>query len=205
MDLVLEIADHLFLDKVYAKLIPASAFAGSVNSTLLSVASSLNSSLPVLTAGEPSLSAWSNIISYLPHPPLPEIFAPAVSSAPQVSAWPRDYIPRQLLSLLMITLIGIHVLYFLFAGLSYKFIFNHEMMKHPKFLKNQIKLEIESSLRAFPVMTVYTLPWFLAEVRGYSQLYTNVNEYGWGYMAFSIILYVAPLYCLSFKAESIPQ
>lgn len=105
-----------------------------------------------------------------------------------MSAWPRDYIPRQIISLFTITLIGIHVLYFVFAWLSYRFIFNHDMMKHPKFLKNQIKLEIQSSVQAFPTMILLTLPWFLAEVRGHSRLYEDVNEYGWGYLFFSIFL-----------------
>ncbi|KAF9223437.1 hypothetical protein BS17DRAFT_781852 [Gyrodon lividus] len=108
-----------------------------------------------------------------------------ISFTPQ-SAWPRDHIPRQLLSLSVITLIGIHFLYFIFAGLSYQFIFNHDMMQHPRFLKNQIKLEIQASLQAFPAMTLLTLPWFQAEVMGYSRLYDNVDEYGWLYLGFSI-------------------
>ncbi|KAG2347713.1 C5-sterol desaturase [Suillus weaverae] len=102
------------------------------------------------------------------------------------SAWPRDYIPRQVVSLSVITLLGIHCLYFLFAWLSYKFIFNHEMMRHPRFLENQVKQEIQCSLRAFPTMTLLTLPWFQAEVMGYSKLYDNVEEYGWAYFALSV-------------------
>ena len=86
------------------------------------------------------------------------------------------------------TLIGIFLLYFVFATLSFWFIFNHEMMKHPRFLKNQVKLEIQSSLKAFPGMIALTLPWFLGEVRGYSRLYDDVSEYGWGYLVFSIFL-----------------
>jgi lathosterol oxidase len=42
---------------------------------------------------------------------------------------PREYIRRQLISLSVITLIGIHVLYFLFAWIPHQFIFYHEMMK----------------------------------------------------------------------------
>ena len=126
-------------------------------------------------------------VSSLPHPPLPAVSltSPEFST---LSAWPRDYIPRQLLSLATITLLGIVVLYFLFAYLSYKYIFNHEMMKHPRFLKNQIKLEIQSSLKAFPLMILLTLPWFMGEIRGYSKLYDNVEDYGWGYFFFSIFL-----------------
>ena len=107
---------------------------------------------------------------------------------PASSAWPRDYIPRQLLSLSVITLLGIFFLYFTFAGLSYQYIFNHDMMQHPKFLKNQVKLEIQSSMRAFPMITLLTLPWFQAEVMGYSKLYADVDQYGWTYFFASIAM-----------------
>ena len=109
-------------------------------------------------------------------------------SFPSISAWPRDYMPRQLLSLCVITLIGVHVLYFLFAGFSYKFIFNHDMMRHPRFLNNQVKLEIQTSLRAFPVMMLLTLPWFQAEVMGYSKMYDGLDTYGYWYLVASVPL-----------------
>jgi hypothetical protein len=126
----------------------------------------------------PRLHASATNASAIFHPstsPLP------VATFPASSAWPRDYIPRQLLSLSVITLVGIHGLYFIFAGLSYKFIFNHDMMRHPRFLKNQIKLEIQCSLKAFPGMMLLTLPWFQAEVMGYSRLYNDIGKYGWFY------------------------
>ena len=43
-------------------------------------------------------------------------------------------------------------------------------------------------MRAFPGMIVLTLPWFVAEVRGHTKLYDDVEEYGWGYLFFSIPL-----------------
>lgn len=191
MDLVLRLADDYVLDKAWAYLVPVSAFAGTVNSTLLSSASSLNASYPLLSASSSSGSTWSHLVSHLPHPPLPDelLLSPAVSDVPLISAWPRDYIPRQLISLAAFTFVGIHLLYFLFAWLSFRYIFNHEMMKHPKFLKDQIKQEIVCSLKAFPGMILLTIPWFLGEVRGYSKMYENVEEYGWGYLFFSIFLY----------------
>ena len=185
MDIVLRLADESVLDRAWAALLPVSAFT-----TATSNAAGLHnvSSHVSLPASQPS--AWSQLISYIPHPPLPNEFltAPLVDKAVVASAWPRDYLPRQLISLTALTVIGIHVLYFLFAGLSYKYIFNHEMMKHPRFLKDQVKLEIQCSLKAFPGMIALTVPCFLAEVRGYSKLYDNVSEYGWGYFFFSIFL-----------------
>lgn len=93
-----------------------------------------------------------------------------------------------MISVTILTVLGIHALYFIFAGLSYYFIFNHEMMKHPKFLKNQVRQEIQSSLRGFPGMTALTLPVFMAEVRGYSQMYDDVDKYGWTYLVLSVPL-----------------
>jgi hypothetical protein len=104
--------------------------------------------------------------------------------------FPREYIPRQLISLCLITLIGIHVLYFLFAWISYRFIFNHEMMEHPKFIKDQVKLEIQTSLRTFPAITLLTIPWFQAEVMGYSKMYDGLNTYGYFYLFSSALLFV---------------
>ncbi|KAJ7765022.1 fatty acid hydroxylase [Mycena maculata] len=175
MDFVLDILDTYALDAVYAKIIPLSAFAAPESHR------SHNASA---TAFLPAPSQWSKIVSFLPRPPLSidDTSYSTLSSSLQISAWPRDYIPRQIISLAIFTLIGIHFLYFVFAGLSYKFIFNHEMRKHPRFLKSQEKLEIQSSLRAFPVITLLTLPWFLAEVRGYSMLYDGLDTYGYFYL-----------------------
>ena len=185
MDLVLRLSDDLILDNVWAKLVPLSAFTNSPG-----VFQSLNSSMVHPVAH--STSTWSQFIARLPHPPfttddLASLYSPSRPMS-QLSAWPREYLPRQILSLSAITLIGIHIIYFLFAGLSYKFIFNHDMMRHPRFLKNQVKLEIQTSLWSFPSMTLLTLPWFLAEVLGYSKLYDGLDTHGYFYLFASVPL-----------------
>lgn len=184
MDLVLNICDDYLFDKVWASLVPLSAFTDSY--------ASLNSSFVLPVAN--SASTWAQVVARLPHPPiqandLASLYSSAAATPiAHLSAWPRDYIPRQLVSLSIITLLGIHVLYFLFAWMSYKYIFNHDMMRHPRFLKDQIKLEIQCSLRAFPGMTLMTLPWFQAEVMGYSKLYDRLDEYGYFYLFASVPL-----------------
>ncbi|RDB25784.1 Lathosterol oxidase [Hypsizygus marmoreus] len=186
MDLVLDILDDVVLDKVWANLVPLSAFSnvyGAVNNTLV---------MPVASS---TVSAWSQVVARLPHPPIPaddlaSLYSSTAIPMSQLSAWPREYIPRQLLSLTAITLIGVHILYFLFAGLSYYFIFNHDMMRHPRFLKNQVKQEIQCSLRAFPGMMLLTLPWFQGEVMGYSQLYEGLDKYGYFYLVASVPLFL---------------
>ncbi|CAG8718361.1 25909_t:CDS:2 [Dentiscutata erythropus] len=65
-----------------------------------------------------------------------------------------------------------------------------QLMKHPKFLKNQIRKEITLSVTGFPLTSLVTVPWFLGEVRGYSKLYDDINDYGFLYGIFSIILYL---------------
>lgn len=182
MDLVLDICDELILDRLWSSLVPASAFLNIPQKTAYPLNSTLvPSPLP--------RTAWASFVSSLslPHPPLSvsSNFTSFASSS-RTSAWPRDYILRQTLSLSLISFVGIIVLYFLFAGFSYYFIFNHDMMRHPRFIKNQVKLEIVTSLGSFPGMTALTVPCFLGEVRGYSRLYNNVDEYGWAYFFFSI-------------------
>lgn len=195
MDLLLGLCDNLFLDRVWSALVPLSAFTDPSTEPFYS----LNSSLPAKLSLPLSLgSSWSHLVSIsrLPHPELPLINSTGsfqFADPSYLSAWPRDYIPRQLLSITFLALIGSHLLYFTFATFSYYFIFNHDTMRHPKFLKNQVRLEIECSLRAFPGMTLLMLPWFQAEVMGYSKLYDDVSEYGWGYLIFSVLWYVTSL------------
>lgn len=171
MDLVLSLADEYLLDKAWRYIVPASVFVPPLEANI-----SQTSVAPLVSAFQST--TW--LVSLLPPPPLP--------LSHDASAWPRDYIPRQLISLSLISLIGIFLLYFVFAGLSYRYVFNHEMMNHPRFLKNQVNLEIQCSLRAFPGMALLTLPWFQAEVRGYSKMYDNVDDYGLAYFIFSIPL-----------------
>ena len=68
------------------------------------------------------------------------------------------------------------VIYFAFATLSYIFVFDKAAFNHPKYLKNQIRLEIRQACTAFPGIAVLTAPIFLLEVRGYSKLYDTTAE-----------------------------
>ncbi|KAH8831665.1 fatty acid hydroxylase [Flagelloscypha sp. PMI_526] len=181
MDLVLELADSLLLDTVYARLMPVSLFNSPTNGSA--------SAFPVFD------SKWSQLISRVPHPPIVDVLSEYTTndgalsfSQDAISVWPRDYIPRQIVSLVAITMIGIHLLYFIFAGFSYYFIFNHDMMRHPRYLKNQVKLEIQSSLAAFPLLLALMFPSFFGEVRGYSRLYGGEVQgvWEWTYLVLSV-------------------
>ena len=107
------------------------------------------------------------------------------------SQWPRDHIYRQIVSILIITQIGATSLYLVFSALSYYFVFDRRLEYHPRFLKNQVRQEIKSSLFAVPFINLLTLPVFLAEVRGKSLLYANTSDYGWPWLVASALLYMA--------------
>lgn len=195
MDVVLEVADWLVFDDVWAKLVPLSG-ALRLDSAVYNATASASG-----LKGTNWLSAAADILPPSLRPPSPLLVVSSLSSSSSASvlgdalatsAWPRDYIVRQTLSLASLTIVGIVLLYTLFAAASYFLIFDHRMMRHPRFLKHQVRMEIMCSLKSFPGMTLLTLPWFLGEVRGYSKLYKSVDEYGWAYFLFSIPLCVPP-------------
>jgi lathosterol oxidase len=68
------------------------------------------------------------------------------------------------------------VVYFVFATLSYVFIFDKKTVNHPKYLKNQISLEIKQATISLPIMALFTAPIFLAEVRGYGRMYDRTED-----------------------------
>ncbi|KAI0180435.1 C-5 sterol desaturase [Hypoxylon sp. FL1284] len=148
MDVVLEIADTFVGDYVYAAALPAQQktpydFLDSTNATT---------------------SSWK----YQPASPYLEL---EPSKYAYMSAWNRDNVFRQGITLFMVTWIFGFILYFVFASLSYMFVFNKKATEHPKYLKNQISLEIKQASRALPVMSALTTPFWLLEVNGYTKLY----------------------------------
>lgn len=68
------------------------------------------------------------------------------------------------------------VIYFICASLSYLLVFDHATFTHPKYLKNQISLEIRQTMISLPWMAVFTAPVFLGEVRGYAKLYDDPSD-----------------------------
>jgi lathosterol oxidase len=65
-------------------------------------------------------------------------------------------------------------------------------MKHPRFLKNQIRTEIKVSMDSFVPVGLMTVPIFVGDVRGHSMLYSTLADgplggglAGWAYLAFS--------------------
>ncbi|KAI9312165.1 hypothetical protein BX666DRAFT_1866385 [Dichotomocladium elegans] len=108
------------------------------------------------------------------------------------SAWARDNDLRICLSLTAILTLGGWFFYLVTAALSYHFVFDHETMKHPRFLKNQVRLEIECAVKAVPGFAILTVPWFWGEVKGYSLLYEGMPTTlgGWLYFVLSMPMFL---------------
>uniref|UniRef100_A0A6U4NGD9 Fatty acid hydroxylase domain-containing protein n=1 Tax=Hemiselmis andersenii TaxID=464988 RepID=A0A6U4NGD9_HEMAN len=90
--------------------------------------------------------------------------------SPDNLALDRSNIYRQFISIYLTVGIGGVLLYTFFSGASWLFLFDHNYLKHPKILKNQVRREIVTTLSSIPFMTLLTTPVFLLEVRGYSKL-----------------------------------
>lgn len=114
-----------------------------------------------------------------------------------MSTWPRDNTYRQGITLYLITWYPLHlplypeflntgliilyrifglVIYFVCAGLSYLFVFDRATFTHPKFLKNQVALEIKQTMFSMPLMAIFTAPLFLSEVRGYGRFFNTPSD-----------------------------
>ncbi|KAF2404219.1 C-5 sterol desaturase [Trichodelitschia bisporula] len=151
MDIVLEVFDTFVFDYAYASLVPAAPnWSGPGNATAVN-------------------NGWT-------FKPASEFISFAPSSAAYASAWARDSIIRQSISLYLITWLFGLVIYFACAGLSYYFIFDKANLQHPKFLKNQVGMEIKQANIAMPIMALVTAPIFVLEVRGYGYMYDTTAD-----------------------------
>ncbi|KAI9284156.1 hypothetical protein BC943DRAFT_326451 [Umbelopsis sp. AD052] len=119
------------------------------------------------------------------------VLANATSGVAITSALSRDNDIRIALSIFVLVTLGGWFFYLSAATFSYFFLFDHEIMKHPKFLKNQVSLEIDCAVKAVPGFVLFTVPWFWGEVKGYSKLYSDPQAYGGiPYMLFSIAAFL---------------
>ncbi|KAH7258537.1 c-5 sterol desaturase [Fusarium solani] len=165
MDFLLEILDPYVFDYGYAYFFPQQSSSSPASSGFSSNTTSFTDS----TSKTPYDDAYSLNFG---------------------SSLARDNIYRQCASILLIAGFGASIIYVISAALSYYFIFDRRLEYHPRFLKNQIRQEIQSSFFAIPIIDLLTLPFFLGEVRGKSLLYTRIDEYGWWWLGVSTLLYM---------------
>ncbi|KAK6463275.1 C-5 sterol desaturase [Scheffersomyces coipomensis] len=200
MDLVLEAADHFVFDKAYAQLLPKGGVVDQFiqnNPLLLNVKSNfvnykdsfngtLTSAAPTLLANPIISSIYNSVVNYQNQDEIyglkPTTFFDVTSYTEQ-SILSRSNILREGVSIFIVTAIFGWLLYFSVASLSYYFVFDKKIFNHPRYLKNQIWLEIERATTAIPVMVLLTTPVFLMELRGFSYLYYDINESTGGWSA----------------------
>lgn len=171
MDLVLEFFDSYGLDYVYAKALPASLashFPQQLQSTLAINNGVANSTQLLQELANTAVKTSKDIYGHTPY-----LFS--MSEYTFASLLPRYNVLRQILSLGVITTIFGWTLYFAVATFSYVFIFDKAIFNHPRYLKNQMSLEIKQAVGAIPIMVLLTCPWFLLELHGYSKLYMNID------------------------------
>lgn len=154
MDIVLEVTDTFLWDYMYALALPASSQPYNY----------------------PELSNATTVHNGWEYKPSTALFSLKPSQAAYTSALPRDNIYRQAFSLFLVYWLFGLLVYYIFATASYIFVFDKKQMQHPKFLKNQIKLEIIQANKAFPFMAIYTVPMILLEIRGYGKLYDTFDD-----------------------------
>nr|KMM63899.1 C-5 sterol desaturase [Coccidioides posadasii RMSCC 3488] len=159
MDVVLEVLDTFLFDYLYALAAPASQLVPLAYSQ---IPDGLNK-----TASAAGGFFYCPASQYLYLEP---------SKYAYMSALQRDNVYRQGFSLFIITWVFGLAVYFIFATLSYVLVFDKTTVNHPKYLKNQIRQEIAQTSRALPVMAILTVPFFLAEVRGYGKIYDTFAE-----------------------------
>ncbi|SCV02182.1 LAMI_0G16644g1_1 [Lachancea mirantina] len=171
MDLVLEFFDAYGLDYVYAKTLPAtlaSHVAPQWQSVLALNHDVGNSTILLQDLANKAVGSSPEIYGYVPY-----LFR--MTEYTFESVLPRYNVLRQLLSLTVITTIFGWLLYLAAATFSYLFIFDKAVFNHPRYLKNQMSLEIWQAMTSIPTMVLLTVPWFLLELHGYSKLYMDID------------------------------
>eukprot|EP01128_Nolandella_sp_AFSM9_P011596 TRINITY_DN838_c0_g1_i1.p1 TRINITY_DN838_c0_g1~~TRINITY_DN838_c0_g1_i1.p1 ORF type:complete len:293 (+),score=45.59 TRINITY_DN838_c0_g1_i1:266-1144(+) len=101
------------------------------------------------------------------------------------------FLPTELFSIWLLLATGGVFFYFFFASLSYfvSFVWNKEQY-YPQTLKqnldDQISVETGIAFRNLPIMAIFFVPFLYGTIHGYSRMYYNVDDYGWGYLLASI-------------------
>jgi len=88
---------------------------------------------------------------------------------------------RQFISFWLITTFGGGLMVLIPDAINYFFFFDHSLMKHKRFLPNQVRKEIMYTLWSIPYMAIPTAMMFVLENQGYSKLYENVSDHAWGW------------------------
>lgn len=197
MDLVLEVLDTFLLDKAYATVLPkdgavAQFFNSKLHNTLPNATMVASPNLQKLGAFLSKFQDKSDIYGQVP----PRFFS--TTEFTNASFLSRSNLVREAISILAVTILFGWILYLSVASLSYVFVFDKKIFNHPRYLKNQMRLEIHRAMTAIPTMVALTAPFFLLELRGFSKLYLDVTPAtgGWKFVLMSLPLFILFTDCL---------
>ncbi|KAG5421701.1 ERG3 [Candida metapsilosis] len=180
---------------------------GTAAAAASSVANSLNYQFNSTSINAANLPAflWAKIMSFQSKS---DIYGYKPSFLPageyfSSSLLARSNLFREALSILAITTLFGWLLYLTVAYLSYVFVFDRRIFNHPRYLKNQMWLEIHRAMTAIPVMVALTNPFFLLELNGFSRLYFDINECtgGWKFVLMQIPMFILFTDCLIYFAH----
>lgn len=194
MDIVLEISDYFLFDKFYAWAFPktGSSLLESETANYLSSWKQYNGTAANFgqwNVPKPLQNTVATVAGHISKfQDITEIYGNEgrflpLNSYTNETAVLRSNVFRQLLSMLIVTIVFGLVLYFMVAGISYVTVFDKKIFNHPRYLKNQMSLEIQRATTAIPVMVALTLPFFMMEIHGFSKLYMNIDELTGGWKA----------------------
>lgn len=171
MDLVLEVFDTYLFDRAYATLLPKTVAPLLPEPPLLltKIVETINNNTDYSTR---EIYGFNEKYHFFDE----TVYA-------NLSLLPRYNILRQVISLFLITSTFGWLLYFTVAWLSFHYVYDKSNFNHPRYLKNQISMEIKQASTAIPIMVLLTIPWFIAELHGYSYLYYDINESTGGWKA----------------------
>lgn len=196
MDIVLEITDYFLFDKLYASALPKGGIVDEfIKNNLHTVPTTFNSTLTTGTKLPLPVSYLFNKFTSLQNKDdiygLSPAFLP-LNTFTNDSILSRSNLVREFISMLFITTLFGWILYLGTATIAYFTVFDKEIFNHPRYLKNQIWLEIHRAVTAIPIMVSLTLPFFILELNGFSRLYLNVDEStgGWKYLLFQIPAFI---------------
>lgn len=83
------------------------------------------------------------------------------------------------------------IMYLVGSFVLYHTIFDKRLLQHPRYLPNQVQMEIKQGISAIPVISILTVPFFLAEIRGWSKLYDFSSEAPfWAYTYLQCALFI---------------
>lgn len=201
MDLILDVLDHYVFDQAYAAVLPKDgAFAQQLGAWGLgapayqslgntsSIATSSRLPLP-LTRVVDAIKAYQNTADIYGLEPQLLPF----TAYTHASLLERPNLVRLTISIFLVTAIFGWLLYFLVASISYFTVFDKKIFNHPRYLKNQMSLEMIQATTSIPLMVLLTVPFFLLELKGFSRLYFDINASTGGWSA---VLWQIPSFIL---------